>query len=399
MGSAAVERVKNHTPQKWAEDLSETYWHFISRAKQLVRGEKMMQMRNWPSGGLEYLGKCPVCSSLERQRLYNDLWDRLFGAPGLWTLYLCKGCGSGYLDPRPSAETVAIAYEKYMTHESEEAPDLTDTTRTKRLRMAMRNGYLNRKYGYSLKPASPLGYLAMHLLPPPLRLEWDHYARHLPPPRAKNKNNNLLDIGCGNGEFLSRARKLGWNVHGLDFDPQAARIAETRGLDVWVGDYSQAPYSSSSFDVITTNQVLEHVHDPQKFITCLSSWLRPGGRLWIGTPNFQAWTRKIYCADWKLLHPPQHLVLVGPLALLRLLTQNGLKPRLLRRGYLETHIVAESEAIRQGAVGYEEICQRKRLTGRSILSMILEAGSYLKPDRGSDLVVIATKSGGTLRQK
>ncbi len=354
-------------------------------------------IKEWPSDGLEYLRRCPICASTRSKLLYEDLFDRLFDAPGIWRMYLCNECQSGYLNPRPNEQTIALAYRNYVTHEIPSSAELINFGGLKRLRVAMRNGYLNRKYGYRLEPSVFWGFLAMYLMPPPLRLEWDHYARHLPRPQLGV--NRLLDVGCGNGEFLLQARKRGWKVHGLDFDPQAARIAETRGLNVWVGDYRQAPYSSSSFDVITTNQVLEHVHDPQKFIMCLSSWLRPGGRLWIGTPNFQAWTRKIYCADWKLLHPPQHLVLVGPLALLRLLTQNGLKPRLLRRGYLETHVVAESEAIRQGAVGYEEICQYKRLTGRSILSMILEAGSYLKPDRGSDLVVIATKSGGMLRQK
>ena len=48
------------------------------------------------------------------------LSDRLFGAPGLWTLYRCVGCHSGYLDPRPNSETISLAYEHYITHKSEQ---------------------------------------------------------------------------------------------------------------------------------------------------------------------------------------------------------------------------------------------------------------------------------------
>src|SRR3546814_17287077 len=93
--------------------------------------------------------------------------------------------------------------------------------------MRFRNGYLNTKDVYQMQPASRLGYLAMHLLPPPWRLEWDHYARHLPKP--KPGHNKLLDVGCGNGEFLLRARSQGWDVYGIDFDAEALRHANEIG--------------------------------------------------------------------------------------------------------------------------------------------------------------------------
>jgi hypothetical protein len=56
-------------------------------------------------------------------------------------MYRCQGCGSGYLDPQPTRETIALAYNHYLSHDEE--PALAPTASTfKRLRVAMRNGYL-----------------------------------------------------------------------------------------------------------------------------------------------------------------------------------------------------------------------------------------------------------------
>ena len=45
----------------------------------------------WPAGGLEAVGTCPACGSSRRHVLYAGLTDRLFGAPGEWTMVRCNG--------------------------------------------------------------------------------------------------------------------------------------------------------------------------------------------------------------------------------------------------------------------------------------------------------------------
>lgn len=346
-------------------------------------------IKGWPNDGLEYLRRCPICASTKSKLLYEGLFDRLFGAPGIWRMYLCNECQSGYLNPRPNEQTIALAYENYVTHEIPSSAELTDFYGLKRLRVEMRNGYLNRKYGYRLEPSVFWGFLAMYLMPSPLRLEWDHYARHLPRPRSGA--NCLLDVGCGNGEFLLQARKLGWKVQGLDFDPGAAAAARSRGLDVWSGGYSQAPFEPGSFDQITSHQVIEHVHDSGGFIRTLASWLKLGGRLWIGTPNFSSTTRKIFGPNWRHLHPPQHLSVLSSNALLDLFRNSGLEPRLYPRGFFETHVVAESETLRQGAVSLREIEQRKQGSSRKFLSLTLEINSWIRSRTASDMVVVGVK--------
>lgn len=345
----------------------------------------------WPDDELEFLGRCPVCGSKRRHMLYEDLHDRLFGAPGCWTLYRCASCASGYLDPRPTQDSIGKAYACYATHdEPDPIQDHAHAPSMKRLRAVIRNSYLNRRYGYRMQPTVPWGFIVMYLLPPPLRMEWDHYARHLP--RPKPGHNRLLDVGCGNGEFLLRARQAGWEVAGLDFDPKAAAIAFKHGLDVWVGDFRKAPYRDGSFDAITSHQVIEHVHTPSDFIARLAAWLKPGGTLWLGTPNFASLGRSIFGVDWRHLHPPQHLILLSPKALLGLLHDNGLSARLYRRGFFETHMLAETLALRNGACTFDEVIACKPGYVRPILGGMLDLVAWIWPKLGSDIVAVGRKA-------
>ena len=349
-----------------------------------------MTQNDWPKDGLETLGCCPVCGETSRDLLYDNLTDRLFGAPGRWTMYRCRGCQSGYLDPRPNEKTISLAYENYITHEPEKLTNINNANMIKRIRVIMRNSYLNHKYGYCFEPSALWGYIAMYMLPPPLRYEWDHYARHLPAPLADR--NKLLDVGCGNGSFLIRARQLGWQAQGLEFDMQAASLASSQGIDVWVGDYRNDPFGKNSFDVITCHQVIEHVHDVHAFIAQLASWLKPDGRLWLGTPNINSMSRKFFGIHWIGLHPPQHLTILSPKALLRLMSDYGLTGSLLSRGYYETHIVSESDTLRHGYVGQKNIAIHKNLMRHPLRNFLFELWSWMYPRQSSDLVVIANKT-------
>lgn len=314
--------------------------------------KKMADVSHWPEKELEYLGRCPVCGSSEREKVFEELHDRLFRAPGYWTLYRCEECKSGYLDPRPTSDAIKKVYARYSTHEIDNLCNRPQTF-LRRLRVSIRNGYLNRRYSYKLQPAVPWGYAVMFMLPPPLKMEWDWYARHLP--RPEPGRNRLLDVGCGNGEFLLRARQAGWIVKGVDLDPKAVALARRRGLEVWCGDYRQTPICEATFDAITSSQVIEHLHDPSDFVARLSSWLKPGGTLWINTPNFCSLGRRMFGKDWKPLHPPQHLTLLSTEALCKLYQDNGLVPQMRRRGFHETHVMGESLALRHGAETRQEI--------------------------------------------
>ena len=231
----------------------------------------------------------------------------------------------------------------------------------------------------------------MHLLPPPLRLEWDHYARHLPRPQPGH--DRLLDVGCGNGGFLARARQAGWKVYGTDFDPEAASIARAQDIDVWVGDYREASFEEESFDLVTTHQVIEHVYLPHDFIRSIHRWLKPGGMMWLGTPNLECRIHTRFGRYYENLHPPQHLQVFSINAICELIEEAGFAYiKTLRRGFFEYHQTIGSIAISQGLSGRDVF---KGLIHPSILERCLcfsyELLSWLDPARGSDIVITAYK--------
>src|SRR6185437_1366396 len=350
--------------------------------------ENQMSVRPWPENGLEYLDKCPVCGDAGRTLLHDGLHDRLFGAPGLWTMYRCNHCRVGYLDPRPTLETVGLAYTNYVTHDPQRpAP----TQAIKLARLKIRNGYLNRKFGYHESPAWSLGYWIMRMMPFPIRGEWDHRARHLPIP--KTGANHLLDGGCGNGDFLRDARSAGWDVQGTDLDPVAVGIARRSGIQIWQGRYDTAPLEPDSFDVITTHQVIEHVPDPLAFIRTLSGWLKPGGLLWIGTPNLDCPIHEKYGEFYGNLHPPQHMVVFNQKSLVNLVHSAGLhKQKFLKRGLHDYNQTLGSAALARGLTGevvYKGV--RNAPLRDRLLGLINELRAWADPTACSDFVLICEK--------
>ncbi|MYD92603.1 MAG: methyltransferase domain-containing protein [Chloroflexi bacterium] len=106
------------------------------------------------------------------------------------------------------------------------------------------------------------------------------YLRFLPEP------GDLLDVGCGRGEFLTAAAEAGHRVLGLDHDQ--AMLAEARGLPVREADALDFLQSTPDrYDSITAFHVIEHlgVREAEALIRLAADRLRPDGRLIIATPN------------------------------------------------------------------------------------------------------------------
>lgn len=341
----------------------------------------------WPADDLEYIGCCPVCGATGRSLIFDDLTDvNQRCAPGRWKLWKCSGCGCGYLDPRPTERSIVRAYATYPTHRVIETND--DRRRgLARLAAIARNSYLNRRYGTRRTPGHPWAWLLMYLLPPPLRLEWDHYMRHLP--RATAGRNRLLDIGCGNGDFLLRAEEVGWSAYGLEVDPAAADTARTRGAKVYTGTLGTAPFEDASFDVVTANQVIEHVHDPTAFLRACWRLVRPGGLLWIGTPNLDAPMAERFGTYWQMLEVPRHLTLFNQSSLMHAFRRAEIgTSRCVRRGWCIAWVMQDSENIARGAMA--NTVERVRL-GLAVRGAWSEMGAWLSIRRGVELTAIAHK--------
>lgn len=109
----------------------------------------------------------------------------------------------------------------------------------------------------------------------------------------------LLDIGCSYGIFLGLARESGFEVCGIEASKDASRYCrESLNLDVSCADMHNADLGNDAFDVITALEVIEHSADPKKFIIRISKLLRPGGILYLVTPDTSSLSGRFLGPRW-----------------------------------------------------------------------------------------------------
>ncbi len=98
----------------------------------------------------------------------------------------------------------------------------------------------------------------------------------------------LLDVGCGNGSFLSAwSRSIpGWSLCGTEVSEKyKAQIESIPGVErLFTGDIADVP---GTFDVISLIHVLEHIPYPVAFLRRLRKKLKPDGLLFIEVPDCQ----------------------------------------------------------------------------------------------------------------
>ena len=300
---------------------------------------------------LERILVCPVCHGATRTLLHEHLVDNVFFvAHGQWNLYRCAQCNSAYLDPRPNKASISQAYGTYYTHAvGEPRKPERELAGFRRLKYKLLNGYVNWRYGTRREPSSQWGVL----LAPILRRHkqrLDVEFRYLPRPIP---GQSILDLGCGNGEFLSNAHEAGWDVTGLDPDPQAVAAAEQRGLNVSVGSIESLNNISHRFDAITLSHVLEHVHEPRQLIQDIHRLLKPGGSAYIDTPNMGSKGARYWGRNWRGLEAPRHLVLFSLAGLVELLQASGFVDlEIKRRTVVRKFIYLSSFRMQQGKSPY-----------------------------------------------
>lgn len=175
-------------------------------------------------------------------------------------LVICSGCGFVYHDPQLDAEDLEILYDKFRDSSfRNESPD----------------AYFDRITGL---PSGQSENAA--------KVEWIRSSI----PECVAAGGDLLDIGCGGGVFIHSFLKAfpGWKACGVEPTPAFAELARRRlAVPVIAGAYRSGLHEGRRFNLITINQVLEHVGDPVTFLRDVHNDLAMNGLIYLEVPDIQ----------------------------------------------------------------------------------------------------------------
>ena len=234
-------------------------------------------MSSAPSAQRVPVASCPLCGG------------QTFAPAGLSAghpVVRCTGCELHLLNPQPSdAELVEIYHPNYSFFGDEQAAGAT----VSRCKQATAAHYL--------------GQLA----------------------KAGISAGRLLEVGCGDGDFLVQAAMKQFSVEGIDYSPHSVRKTQAKlppGTPVHCGEISVLADRAAAYDLCVACDVIEHVRQPAVFLNTVGRLLRPGGWVFLVTPDFDSLTARLMGSRW-LEFKAEHMFYYTPATLRRQLTQAG----------------------------------------------------------------------------
>lgn len=199
------------------------------------------------------LEPCPVCGeeqALKPLDVYRNKNRQVIPVEFL-ALVGCRRCGLAYTHPRPTEEQL----ERYY---------------------AEPEGWESRKQS---RPAAELEQKMQRQLASKARrraIELGLLAPYLP---SVDGPRRALDLGCGLGGFLDVLQDEGWETWGIEPGPRQREVAGRRHRML------SEPPSDERFDLVVVNHVIEHLTRPRAVLESLAAATRPGGRLFVSTPD------------------------------------------------------------------------------------------------------------------
>jgi glycosyltransferase involved in cell wall biosynthesis/SAM-dependent methyltransferase len=196
---------------------------------------------------------CHVCQGVKIYYLFSS---------GDHRVVRCDDCGLVFLNPQPSADELARIYraDYFLGSESE----------------------AGRQTASELKYATAGLYLS----------EIRRY--------HGSGNGRLLEVGCGEGDFLVLAEADGWQVTGVEFSSAAGERARQRLKNgrVSCGELQQLGLAAEQFDLCVVSDVISNVRDPLEFLGEIHRVLKPDGTLFIATPSIDSWSARFMKQKW-----------------------------------------------------------------------------------------------------
>lgn len=134
---------------------------------------------------------------------------------------------------------------------------------------------------------------------------------------------SVLDIGCGNGNFLISLKKDNFDLYGIDIDPEVIdNLKERHAIKGEVSTIFEFK-SNQKFDVISMSHFLEHSTDPKRTLEIVKGLLKKDGLLLIKLPNINSITFKIFGKYCYSLDTPRHLFMFSPKTIKNFLDLSG----------------------------------------------------------------------------
>ena len=310
----------------------------------------------------EVVRECPLCGSRGAEFLFASR-DRFYRLPGEFGLVRCEGCSLVRLSPRPAIDELEFyypqaeyySYQQPLTAARAHAPGWRG-----RLKDVLRDSVLAAK-GYEVARLAAW----QRALQPLVRHAFGHrlpygYGERFPDYKAGGR---ALEIGCGTGTFLGFLKHHGWEVAGVELSARAAAVAKAElGVEVFVGPLEGAPFAADSFDYIHMSHVIEHLPDAARALREVRRLLRPGGEVYIETPNIDSLGYRQSGRYWLPLETPRHLFLFAPATLRRAASAAGLQVRQLWTGGVNAYDWAalyEREEREGRAAGYQPVIDHR----------------------------------------
>ena len=137
---------------------------------------------------------------------------------------------------------------------------------------------------------SVYAYEQLNTMSEPTRLSLEELVDRFGPYKKSNK---ILDVGCGEGWILEIAKRKGWEVYGTEYSSRAIEICEAKGIRMYHGVLDPEKMDVKEFDVIISSETVEHINNPKEDFNNMNKLLRKGGLLYVTTPNFNSYLRRM----------------------------------------------------------------------------------------------------------
>lgn len=120
----------------------------------------------------------------------------------------------------------------------------------------------------------------------------------------------VLDFGAGTGTLAHSLRERGFLVMGVEASDDAVAEARRRyGIELQRDLAEIDPEAYGTFDLVACVEVIEHLTDPRPILTSFAQLLRPGGWLYLATPNRNGLLARAQRCRWREARDPCHLML------------------------------------------------------------------------------------------